>query len=247
MQKESPFVPTAVSRQTPSAQVGSSATLPSFPDALRTAVKEIRQLYAKMDDSVLEFCGAMGLRCPDGCGSCCLSPAVQASILEMLPLAVALTMQGQAEFWLACLDEADGQERCVCFQADNVVAGNGRCRVYPWRPTICRLFPFATVRDKHGDRRLTTCAVLRESIPPTVAEASARVARGEPAPTFCECAGWVGAVDPNGDSLPMPINDALRAALQRVALASQLATTATDPDLTLVPPPEEPRFPDKAA
>ena len=59
---------------------------------------EIAQTYSRYQNDRKLFCRS-------GCGECCLHPGIEASVLEMLPLALHLYDQGIAESTLEALQQ----------------------------------------------------------------------------------------------------------------------------------------------
>lgn len=193
------------------------------------ALKQVTDLYNQIDEQTAAFQAATDLHCPTGCGKCCENPEVQATVLEMMPLALELWRRGEVEQWLERVADLNEAESCVFYHPDPFVSVNGRCSVYPWRPTLCRLFAFASVKNKHGKPELAACVRHKETIPELVAQAKEAIAAGLAAPNFADIAIQVSNLDPCLGSELLPINQALRLALQRVGLMAQL-TTLSDGD-----------------
>lgn len=183
-------------------------------------VDRIMALYARMDQDVARFQLKTGLRCLDGCGACCIRTTVQTSVLEMLPMAREIFREGAADTWLARLDDPARPEYCVLYRLERPPEEPGHCRYYSWRPTICRLFGFATVHTRTGTPALSTCRLVKQNAPETVAMA---LQYASDAPSFPDAGTWVYGLDPNYGNLRMPINDALRRALLWTGLHMQIA------------------------
>ncbi len=189
------------------------------PKAMKI-IERIMDVYARMDRDVARFQLKTGLRCENGCGTCCTSTAVQTSVLEMLPMAREIFREGGADAWLARLDDPARPEYCVLYRSERAPEEPGHCRYYPWRPTVCRLFGFATVHTRSGIPALSVCRLVKQSAPEAVAVA---MASASDAPCFSDAATWVYGLDPGYGSRRMPINDALRMALMRIGLQMQAA------------------------
>ena len=72
---------------------------------------EIAQTYSRYQNDRKLFCRS-------GCGQCCLHPGIEASVLEMLPLALHLYDTGLAESTLDALQQHDhDQTGCFFYQA----------------------------------------------------------------------------------------------------------------------------------
>lgn len=175
-----------------------------------------------IDDATSRFAAATGLRCPDGCGRCCLSPSVETTAGELAPLADEIVRRGAAGALLERLEASGGAGCCVLYESDAADPARGRCSMYAWRPSICRLFGFAGRRDGDGRPRFRACRVHVETAPAVAAAAVETVERGDLAlPMFSEhAAAVIAAAD--GSSRLEPINVALHHAIERAALAARL-------------------------
>ncbi len=176
-------------------------------------IQQIMEIYGEIDRQIEVFQTASGLQCPSGCGKCCQNPEVETTPLQMLPLAMALINQDLAEAWLEKVDMVNYAGACVFYQSDRFIAGNGRCGVYAWRPSLCRLFGFAATRNKHGEPELAACKVHKETMPELVATVPTQLA-----PSFADFAMQLANLDPSQSEL-MPINKALAIAIQKLGLA----------------------------
>lgn len=205
-------------------------------------VSAVSAVHAHIDEQTERFAQQSKVRCPDGCGACCHSPHVEATVADLLPLASELVRTGKASQVLQQLDEQRDGPRCVLFAADVQNPTRGRCTVYGLRPSICRLFGFAGRRDADGKPQFTACRVHTQQMPDTVAAAREAVASGSIAlPILSDLASQVTAVSPGESGVPQPINEALREAIHRVALRAMLADDDSDDDDTT------PRMPPREA
>ena len=57
----------------------------------------VLELYSEMNRQTAEFRTATGLRCFPGCGQCCESAMVEATVTELLPAAEELLFRGEAQ------------------------------------------------------------------------------------------------------------------------------------------------------
>ncbi len=225
----------------PPAVFGDGIGEPTHDDALT-----IPAVHAEIDRRTEAFRAATGLACPQGCGACCLSPNVETSASDILPLAEELVRRGEAEAMLARLELAGMQ--CVLYEAASETGDRGRCTMYDWRPSICRLFGFAGQRDADGQPRFTPCRVHGQVLPEVAAAAKEAAESGRVAlPIFTDLAGQVAALAPGGRGRLQPINAALREALHSAALtwryAAQVATPSEDDDDARPRTPGSPRAP----
>lgn len=185
-------------------------------------IEQVKQIFQKIDRETANLQAATGLHCPPGCGRCCENPEVETTVVEMMPLALELWQRGEAVTWIERSLAVAERGSCVFYQADPFVPGNGRCSVYWLRPTICRLFAFATVKNKQGQSVLAACVKHQEIIPETVQNAKAAIAHGLTAPNFSQVSIHVAMLDPSANQ-QLPINQALKLALERIGLIAQLA------------------------
>jgi hypothetical protein len=137
----------------------------------------------------------------------------------MVPMALALIRRGEAAMWIERVVSAGAPSQCVFYQPDEEMPGNGRCQMYLWRPTLCRLFGFAAVMDKSGQPRLAACAKHKQLFSRDVAMADVAIANGFPIPRFGDWQTQIANLDPYWGHQQMPINQALRVALEHLSLS----------------------------
>jgi len=142
-------------------------------ESLHNDINATMVALGEIDEKTSTFQQQSGLSCPEGCGRCCHSPTVEASPSEMLPLAAELYRRGEAEVWLEKLENAE--DVCVFFAKDPNSDWKGRCSVYPWRPSLCRLFGFSSRKNKNGRPELVKCSRMEKG---ELEKASAAVREG---------------------------------------------------------------------
>jgi len=162
---------------------------------------------------------ATGLCCPPGCARCCESLEVEASVLELLPLAVELWRTGEADRWLERAVGVADSGPCVFHDPARLWYGQGRCRIYPLRPLVCRLFGYAASRDKHGRPRLGTCRFVNQLVPEAAAAARLAVEAGVEVACFADAGTELAGLDPGLGRPLLPINLAVAVAIERVGFA----------------------------
>jgi Fe-S-cluster containining protein len=187
-----------------------------------TVLARLVKVYEEIDRQTAALKAMTELRCPPGCGTCCSSPEVEVTELEMLPVAGELFRRREALSWLELLGAADDEGPCVFYQPEQPARGEGCCRIYILRPTVCRLFGYGAVKNKDGIARLTVCTVMKKGIPHAAQHAAYAVERGLAAPTFTDFARQVAGLEPSLGGRLLPINRALRFALEREGLALKL-------------------------
>ena len=188
------------------------------PDGLEARARQLKGLYRTIDQETARLKAQTGLKCPDGCGQCCMTPGVETTELEMLPVALALDKLGQLEHWYRLAEEKEFKGPCVFYTQTNGYGG-GCCSVYPHRPLICRLFGFAGNRDKRGQPRLVGCSVFKKTQPDQAEAAYEGVVSGKvKAPMMADHVMRAAAVDPSLSRDQWPINTAFRKAAERIWL-----------------------------
>lgn len=179
-------------------------------------VLDVLELYAQIDDRIDAFAQAQGLRCPPGCGRCCHSPAVEATILEVLPIAWHLFDNGIAEQLHEDLGAAERDSLpCLLFQKDERIEGNGRCSQYAHRPFLCRMFGFSSRYDKSGQAVPVLCKVHRAGLPeigllPAVIDPDAV----QTMPNYRDLHYQLYSMEPGLQNQRYPINEAIRRAIE---------------------------------
>lgn len=188
---------------------------------LQDIAKQVQAIYSDMDDATAEFAKKSGLTCPPGCGRCCDNPKVEASVLEMLPVANSVISHGEAESLLEKLADASAS-RCLMYEEDKTHQGNGKCSVYKERPTVCRLFGFAGRKNKYGKKELAVCFRHKETQPNKVTETQTKIEGDEiNLPSFSEFSARVEDLEPFLGRERMNINKALRTAIEKLAFATE--------------------------
>jgi Fe-S-cluster containining protein len=170
----------------------------------------LQKVYNEMSKAFIEYQLSTGLHCLSGCGRCCLNPEIEASVLEMFPLALRIYEEGKAEEWLDKL-ENNTQESCLLFQSFG--EGQGFCGSYNERPAICRMFGVGAT-DKHQKVRHSICKYIKETAD-NLPEAN------EKTPLISEWNTKLGNLNPELIRERKPINLAIKEAILKVALYAQ--------------------------
>ncbi len=122
----------------------------------------VLDLFQELGDEAKQFASESGLGCITGCGACCSNPQVPASPLEFLPLAFDFYYKGLAESVLDMLDSDDMSGNCIVYRAYSNDGKKGFCTNYASRGLICRLFAASARKNKHGQKELITCKLIKE-------------------------------------------------------------------------------------
>jgi uncharacterized protein len=191
-----------------------------FRDAEK--VRAVMKIYRQLDKEIAVFRRETKLRCLPRCGQCCESTKVEATVLEMIPLANELWRKGKGELWLQRIAAAGDNRRCVLYWELPQPGKRGRCSVYFWRPLVCRLFGFSAMKNKHGRSQVATCFRIRKANSLLCAEVQKRLDHGLPIPVMSDFVRRIEFLDMDLGVKLLPINQALQKALERVALAFQI-------------------------
>ena len=178
---------------------------------------EIAQTYSRYQNDRKLFCRS-------GCGECCLHPGIEASVLEMLPLALHLYAAGVAESTLEDLRQHDRAD-CYFYQASSEDRKSGQCGVYPYRPAVCRMFGAAGYRGREGEVLLSICKVIRSDEPEAVI-ATERSLQTETPPMMGNHKAQIAQLDYELSKENMPIKQATEAALEKVLTKAHYASFA---------------------
>ena len=133
-------------------------------------VREISAAYEAIDRKSVLVKLSSGIRCPVGCGLCCESTAVEATVSEVLPLALELYSRRRAEAVHRAIEEKELRNDPVCLfyrpQGNEKPRQKaGACSIYPFRPLVCRLFGFSARRDRHGHLEFCPCREMKRIDP----------------------------------------------------------------------------------
>ncbi|MBF0569569.1 MAG: YkgJ family cysteine cluster protein [Candidatus Omnitrophica bacterium] len=182
-------------------------------------VRGVEKIYGEISRETGSFQKKAGLSCPGRCGHCCANSNVEATILEMLPLADALLHRGEVDRWWHKAEAQSFSGRCIFYAPDQGNENDGRCEVYALRPLICRLFGYSGNRDKYGKLRLVACGVMKKGAPIATEKALQEVFSGRLAPVaMADAVMRVAALDPELARESLPINLAFKKSIERMGL-----------------------------
>jgi Fe-S-cluster containining protein len=170
---------------------------------IRDLAFDLQKVYEEMSEAFGGFQSASGLSCLSGCGGCCKNPEIEASLMEMLPWAVKTYDAGEAETWLERLQSSS--------QASCVFLVNERCTSYHERPSVCRMFGVSGYFDKHHQKTLSICKLIREAN-----ELKASSVSAEESPVMAIWFSKVSNLGSVDDNRRLPINKAMIEALKKV-------------------------------
>jgi Fe-S-cluster containining protein len=171
-------------------------------------------LFKAIDAQTLDFAGQSGMSCRHDCGACCENPNIETTVTEMLPLAQHVYATGRADF----IDDKINSKHCVFYEPHPSGGSKGRCRVYAYRPGLCRLFGYAARRNKYGKKELVTCKIIREGQTPACQKAQDIIDLGVQDIPLSNAHGFaVANIDPVHGQKLLPINEAFKVALEKIA------------------------------
>ena len=183
----------------------------------------VMAIYREIDQAVATFQKESGLACPQFCGRCCDSQKVEATPIECLPLALALSEAGQGEATLTVIEAMPpGEKRCLFYDPRHQERPSWGCGRYDTRPLICRMFGFAGNADRLGRPRLACCRVMKEAF--ALGEGDEYRLASAQMPGFHQAAVRLAALGPQFGVTMLPINLAVREALLKVETLRYLVT-----------------------
>ena len=185
---------------------------------IREFSQDLQKIYDQMWEAFSQYQAASGLNCLVGCGKCCNNPEVEASVLEMFPLALRILDENKLEEWLDKLEEP-AQDHCLMYEPHSPDGSKGQCGVYKERPSLCRMFGVAGFYNKHHEVTLSVCKLIREKYPDLTKVRESEVS--DKTPMLITWSYRLAQIDPGLIQDRMPINLALKKALERIALYAQ--------------------------
>jgi Fe-S-cluster containining protein len=204
------------------------------------------EIYRELDETIHALKVETGLSCVEGCGKCCETPNrnIEASVLEVIPLALALWENGTGDFWLKRLEQYSDSDFCIFYHSEPLFPGTGKCSVYPLRPLLCRLFGFAAKTGKNGEIVFSLCRKVKEVYPGLKEAVQQKILEGTEVPVCSDFGRRVEALNPLLGNRKYPINTAIRMALEKIGYRMlMLESNRDDKDKN---PPVQPPVPEIA-
>lgn len=189
-------------------------------------MEQTGEIFREVDEAADAFRALTGIRCPDGCGECCTGSRVEATLAEMLPLALDLWQKGEADFWLERISGALENPSCVFYRPDPENPLKGRCMVYEMRPLVCRLFGFFVTRNKHGRFVYSGCRAIKQQDPDRYRNAVDVVSRVERISVSTDFGIRTAGLDSGVSTAMVSINKAASAALLKIGYRLDLFRVA---------------------
>ncbi len=198
--------------------------------SLFPGVLDLLEVYRELDAHIEDFKKAVGVECIESCGRCCVvsSSKVEASVFEMIPLAIHLWETGEANNFLKKIDWADQNSQCVLFDGGGGRSSPGHCMAYPFRDLMCRLFGFSAVENKYGRPVMALCSVMKDRRPGVREEIQRRIDHGLRPPVYKNYAYRIILADSQYGLPLFPINEAIQKALELVEYRRALLLRGQD-------------------
>ena len=179
---------------------------------IREFTFNLKNVYDQMAETFSAYQSKTKLACLKSCGRCCLNPEVEASALEMLPLALKFYDEGRLDEWLLKLENSS-QSHCLLFVATGP-DGEGHCGSYLERPSVCRMFGVAGTFDKHHQVTLSICKFIRE-VNPDLPTPDAST------PLIPDWSSKLTSVEPHLLQRKVPMNQAIKEAIEFILFYAQ--------------------------
>ncbi len=180
---------------------------------LEERIKQVEEFYASLDQDLADFQAQAGYSCISGCSKCCKSPTIEATVLEMLPLASYLYKSKRAEQLYDKLIESSSSPLCVLYEPTQLIGG---CTEYPYRALVCRLFGFSFTRDKTGQPVLLTCKDIKSEHAEAHEGVTQKAQNGMKVPIANIYYNTLTDIDYSLSQKSYPINEAMRLAIEMI-------------------------------
>jgi uncharacterized protein len=139
-------------------------------------LRTLPRIYKTIDRNIAKLQKATHMRCLHNCGECCERSRFDIHPIEIFPLVFSLYLKKQLPLYLGRLNQDPTNNQCLFYHVEK--PGLGYCTQYQWRPLTCRVFGFATRRNKYGQDELVCCKLIKEKMPNDFAAAANLVAAG---------------------------------------------------------------------
>jgi Fe-S-cluster containining protein len=178
-------------------------------------ITRIYEIYKEIDKTIENFQSATGMRCLDGCAICFREQWVEATVPEVLPLAMEIYLRNQEDDIMKAIAEKEEEKDSVCviMIKDSPLSLKGSCGLYDVRPFLCRMFGFTARRNKYGELELSPCRIIRDSNPVGLRRAEIGFYEGLNVPVYQDLFMRIASINPSIGFHRLPINQALREAI----------------------------------
>lgn len=183
---------------------------------LEDKVVQVEAFYAALDEDLAQFQAKAKYGCISGCSKCCHSPNIEATILELLPLAFNLYKENTAEKVYDKLLAHNADALCALYEPVLTGTRKGACSEYSYRALVCRLFGSSFTRDKIGLPVLLTCKDIKAEYPVAHEEITLSAQAGLMVPVANNYYNQLTDIDYHLTMRQYPINEAMRLAIEMV-------------------------------
>ena len=182
------------------------------------SIYRIFSAYKRIDRTIARFKAATCMHCRDGCRSCCISGQVEATIPELLPLALEIYSRHKEKEVITSIreKETDQDLSCALLLSEPSRDLKGSCDYYEFRPLLCRLFGFVSRKNKYNRPEFSPCNVIRGIDPEGVRRAEIAVSEGLSCPVYQDSFMRIAMIDPYLGYRLLPINQALKGAIEHL-------------------------------
>ncbi len=141
---------------------------------------------------------------------------MEVTVLELFPLAREIFLRKQEESVISAIMEYElrQQNMCVLFRDMTDKSDNGPCSYYEFRPLVCRLFGYASRRNKLGRIELMTCRIIKKYRPAEIRRAEIALMHGLKLPVYQDAFMRISSIKPGIGYRRLPINKALKEAIE---------------------------------
>ena len=172
----------------------------------------MEEAFSLLSQEMSSFQGWTGLGCKAGCGKCCTKADIEATVLEFLPFAHHIFLQGQAEGWL---DKLKAHPGSICLLLGPTALGMG-CSQYPHRGLICRLFGFSARLNKYSVKEFITCQTIKSELADKYTATVENIAGGAVVPMIGHHYMRLHGIDADLARDFYPVNEAIKRAIETV-------------------------------
>jgi Fe-S-cluster containining protein len=183
--------------------------------SLEETIIQVEKFYTELDKDLAVFHSQSKLSCLSGCSACCHAPTIEATVLEMLPLAFHLYKENKAEDFYDSLI-ANKSSLCTLYKPLQTALRKGACADYPYRALVCRLFGSSFNRDKTGKPVMLLCKEIKNKQAEVYKTVSQEVQEGMMVPMASDYYMKLTNIDFYLTQHQYPINEAMRRALEMV-------------------------------
>ncbi|MEE4197384.1 MAG: hypothetical protein V2I54_07050 [Bacteroidales bacterium] len=176
-------------------------------------VRAVKKIYSSLDKDIDLVKRKSNIRCPENCNECCTKKGILASPLEFLPLAYFLYQKRIAFLWIEKLKHQANADLCGLY---NPFSELGACQYYPYRGFICRLFGFTANTGKKGNQVLIACSKIKTN--PSTILWEQKISSPSKYPQITKYSMQLYSIDPQMSTLQLPVNDAIKYALDTMIL-----------------------------